>query len=199
MMLAGARSGNGPSSYPFPRLIFDFSNQGYRLFLSSTHKAMPLAVLILAAALAASGEAAAQKAAANPFDLLSGDWKGGGTVRPADGHPKKVSCKVTYKVAGSNMSQHLRCAGTDYKINASLKLTYKGGKIKGSWSESTYDTNGRVTGTAKDNIIHARITGDKFSGRMSINVADAGHEINIVQFNESSGTYRLVGSLFLRR
>ena len=165
----------------------------------STHKALPLAALILIAALAAPGEAAAPKAAVNPFDQLSGDWKGGGTVRPADGQPKKVSCKVTYKVAGSNMSQNLRCAGTDYRINAITKLTYTGGKIKGSWSESTYDANGRVTGTAKDNTIHARITGDKFSGRMSINVADAGHEINMVQFNESSGTYRLVTSLFLRR
>jgi hypothetical protein len=172
---------------------------GYRLFSSSTHKAMPLAALILAAALAAPGEAAAPKATGNPFDQLSGDWKGGGTVRPADGQPKKVSCKVTYKVAGSNMSQNLSCAGTDYTVNASLKLTYKGGKIKGAWSESTYDANGGVTGTAKDNTIHARITGDKFSGRMSINVSDAGHEINIVQFNEISGTYRLVTSLSLRR
>jgi hypothetical protein len=56
-----------------------------------------------------------------------------------------------------------------------------------------------VTGTAKDNTIHALITGDKFSGRMSIKVSDAGHEINMVQFNESSGTYRLVTSLSLRR
>ena len=106
---------------------------------------------------------------------------------------------MTYKVAGSNMSQNLRCAGTDYTINASLKLTYKGGKIKGSWSESTYDANGGVTGTAKDDTIHALITGDKFSGRMSIKVSDAGHSINIVQFNAKSGTYRLATSLTLRR
>jgi hypothetical protein len=165
----------------------------------STHKSMPLAALILAAALVAPGGAAAPKAAGNPFDQLSGDWKGGGTVTPADGQPKKVSCKVTYKVAGSNMSQNLRCAGSDYRINSKTKLTYKGGKIKGSWSESTYDASGGVTGTAKDNTIHARITGDKFSGRMSINVSDAGHSINIVQLNESSGTYRLVASLSLRR
>jgi hypothetical protein len=51
-----------------------------------------------------------------------------------------------------------------------------GGKIKGSWSE--YAANGGVTG---------------------INVSDAGHEINIVRFNESSGTYRLVTSLSLCR
>jgi hypothetical protein len=80
---------------------------GYRLFSSSTHKAMQFAALILAAALAAPGEAVGPKAAGNPFDQLSGDWKGGGTVRPADGQPKKVSCKVAYKVAGSNISQNL--------------------------------------------------------------------------------------------
>jgi hypothetical protein len=166
---------------------------GYRLFLSPAHKVIPLAALILAVSLAAP------KAAGDPFDKLSGDWKGGGTVRLGDNKPKKVSCKATYRVAGSNMSQNLRCTGTDYEINTNLKLTYKSGKIKGFWSESTYDANGGVTGTAKDNIIHARITGDKFSGRMSINLSDTGHEINIVQLNESSGTYRLVASLFLRR
>jgi hypothetical protein len=165
----------------------------------STHKTIPLAALILAAALAAPGEAAAPKAAGNPFGQLSGDWKGAGTVTTADDQRKKVSCKVTYKVAGSNMSQNLRCAGTDYTINASTKLTYKSGKIRGSWSESTYDAKGSVTGTAKDNIIHARITGDNVSGRMSINISDAGHSINIVQLNEKSGIYRLVASLSFRR
>jgi len=65
-------------------------------------------------------------------------------------------------------------------------------------SESTYDANGGVTGTGKDNAVHARTTGDKLSDRMSIKVPDVGNEINIVQFNESSGTYRLVTSLSLR-
>ena len=42
-----------------------------------------LAALILAAALAGPGEAAAPKAAGNPFGQLSGNWKGGGTVTTA--------------------------------------------------------------------------------------------------------------------
>ena len=64
----------------------------------------------------------------------------------------KVACKATYKVTGSNLSQHLRCAGSDYRIDATTKLTDKGGKIKGSWNEKTYDANGGVTGTAKDRL-----------------------------------------------
>jgi hypothetical protein len=170
---------------------------GHRLFLSSARSAMPLAALILAAALAAPGEAAAQTG--NLFEQLSGEWKGGGTVTPAKGDPMKVACKATYKVTGSNLTQNLRCAGTDYRIDATLKLTDKSGKIRGSWNEKTYDANGGVTGTAKDDTIHARISGDKFSGRLSINVSDSGLEINIVQLNEDTGTYRPAASVSLRR
>ena len=135
----------------------------------------------------------------NPFDQLTGDWKGGGTVITKNGEPKKVNCQATYKAAGSNISQTLSCTGDDYEINTNLKLTYKGGKIKGSWNESVYDASGGVTGTAKDDIIHAVITGDKFRGRMSIKLSDAGHTINIVQFNDKSGTFQLATSLSLHR
>ena len=162
---------------------------GYRLFLT-------LAGLLLAASLATPGETATPP---NPFDQLTGDWKGGGTFILKDGQPKKVNCQATYKSVGSNITQTLRCTGDDYEINTSLKLTYKGGKIKGSWNESVYDASGGVTGTAKDDIIHAVITGDKFRGRMSIKLTNAGHTINIVQLNEKSGTYRLATSLSLRR
>ncbi len=167
---------------------------GHRWFSLPIIGAMPLAALILATTFTMSAPAAG-----DPFEPLNGDWKGGGTVTPANGEPKKVACKATYKVAGGGMTQNLRCAGADYNIDTHVKLTNKGGKIKGSWNETTYDANGGVTGTAKDNIIHAKITGDKFSGRMSINVSDSGHEINIVQFNDNSGTYRPVASVSLHR
>jgi hypothetical protein len=172
---------------------------GYRLLSSLACKALPVALLILVPAIAPLAQAAEPKATGNPFEQLSGVWKGGGTVTPVNGDAKKVACKVAYKVAGSTLSQNLRCAGTDYRIDATTKLTDKGGKIKGSWNESTYDANGGVIGTANDKTIHAKITGDKFSGRMSINVSDADHEINIMQFNETSGTYRPVASVSMHR
>jgi hypothetical protein len=172
---------------------------GYRLLSSFNRKAMPLAGLILAAALASTGEADTPKASCDAFNQLSGDWKGGGTVLPADGQPKEVSCSETYRVAGSNIAQTQRCTGNDYEINTNFKLTCKGGKIKGSWTESTYAASGGATGTAKGNLIHVILTGDKFSGRMSINVSDAGHSINILKLDEKSGAYRLATSLTLRR
>ena len=74
---------------------------GYRLFPSLAKKAMPLAAAILAATLTVPASAADPKAAGTPFEALSGDWKGGGTVTPAKGDPMKVACKATYKVTGA--------------------------------------------------------------------------------------------------
>ena len=75
---------------------------GYRLFPSLAEKAMPLSALIVAAALTVPAGAADPKAAGTPFEALSGDWKGGGTVTPAKGEPLKVACKATYKVTGGS-------------------------------------------------------------------------------------------------
>ena len=160
-------------------------------------KFMPLATLVVfgLASLGASASANAD----NPFEKLKGDWKGGGTVTTKSSPEKKVTCDVNYKVAGSNLTQKMHCTGDDYEVDATLKLTDKNGKVKGSWNEVIYDASGGVTGTAKDDIIRAVIRGDKFSGRMSLKVTDAGHSINIVQRDDKTGVYRLVTSLFLRR
>jgi hypothetical protein len=110
-----------------------------------------------------------------------------------------VSCKVNYKVAGSDLTQSLSCTGDDYEIEATLKLTDTDGKVKGSWNEVIYDASGEVVGKAHDDVIRTVIRGDKFSGRMSLKVTDASHTINMLQLNEDTGTYRLVTSLNLRR
>jgi hypothetical protein len=158
-----------------------------------------LVAALVAAGAIFLGVMVSAKAANNPFDLLKGDWNGGGTVWLADGKTKKVDCKVAYKVTGSNLAQNLSCTGDDYEIEARLKLADKNGKVKGSWNEAIYDASGAITGSAKENLIHAVIRGDKFSGRLSIKVTDAGHSINIVQLNEKTGIYRLASSLQFHR
>ena len=176
---------------------------GPRLLTDWIGKVTPVLVLLLVALVSFPADSATKKAkvkgTGNPFDLLNGYWTGGGTITPVKGTPERVSCKVTYNVAGANISQNMRCAGTDYKFNTSSRLTYSGGKISGSWSETTYDASGSVSGSASGNTVHAVISGDKFSGRMSINVSGSSHTINIVQFNTKSGIYRLATSLTLER
>ena len=161
-------------------------------------KFVPLVAFALASALASLG-ALAPAYAGNPFEKLKGDWKGGGTVVTKNDPARKVTCDVTYKVAGSNLTQNMHCTGDDYEVDATLKLTDKNGKVKGSWNEVIYDASGSVTGNAKDDVIRMVIRGDKFSGRMSLKVSDVGHSINIVQRDDKTGIYKLVTSLFLRR
>ena len=152
---------------------------------------LPLAALLLIANFAAAAQSSA------PFEALKGEWKGGGTVTALGGDPVKVACKVTYDLSGDTLSQNLRCAGEDTTVKTETKMTDKGGKISGSWLEKSYDRTGGLNGTATDKTIHARISGDKFSGRMSINLTDKGHTINIMQLDKGSGIYRPVASLAL--
>lgn len=168
---------------------------GPRLLLNFAGRIFPAATLVFVALIASP----AGSASANPFEKLNGYWSGGGTVNPIKGNAEKVSCRVTYKVSGSSVSQNMRCAGTDYKFSTSSNLTYSGGKISGSWSESTYAAAGGVSGTASGSAIRARITGDKFSGRMSINVSGSRHTINIVQYDKGSGAYKPVATVSLHR
>jgi hypothetical protein len=166
---------------------------------SSTPHRVKFATLVLVSSFCALGFAIPAKAADNPFEQLKGDWTGGGTVWLTDGKVKKVDCKATYKTSGSNLTQNLQCTGDDYEIEAQLKLSDKGGKVKGTWNEVIYDASGAVSGKARPDIVRAIIRGDKFSGRLSLKVTDQGHTINIVQLNEKTGTYRLASSLVFQR
>lgn len=157
------------------------------------------ATLVLATASAWLYLSPPADAAGNPFEKLSGDWTGEGTVKLKDGRTKTVSCKVSYKAAGSDLTQSLTCTGDDYEIEATLKLTDKDGRVKGKWNEVIYDASGEVVGKAHDDAIRAVIRGDKFSGRMSLKVTAAGHTINMLQLNEDTGTYRLATSLTMHR
>jgi hypothetical protein len=157
------------------------------------------AMFVVAAALTWLWMYPPAEAASNPFEKLSGDWTGEGTVKLKDGRLKAVSCKVNYKVTDSKLTQSLTCTGDDYEIEATLKLSDNGGKVKGNWNEVIYDASGEVVGKAHDDAIRAVIRGDKFSGRMSLKVTDAGHTINMLQLNEDTGTYRLATSLTMHR
>jgi hypothetical protein len=172
-----------------------------RLLMLLMAKIAPVLLLLVAfvAGQAASVAAPAPRGDGNPFDQLQGDWTGGGMVTPTRGDPEKVDCKVSYTTAGTTITQTLLCTGIDNQFDAKTKFKLKDGKISGSWLETTFDASGNISGSAVGHLVHARISGDKFSGRMSINVSDSGHTINIVQLNNKTGAYHLAASFDLHR
>jgi len=166
---------------------------GRRLPTSLAGKVLPAATLLLVALATMPAHAASSLAG------LNGYWSGGGKITPLKGGAYTVSCRATYKVAGSNLVQHLRCAGGDYKFSSSFTVTMRGSRISGSWTESTYSASGRMSGTASASSIRAAISGDKFSGRMSIRTSGSRQSIYIVELDKGSGRYVPVASLSLRK
>ena len=60
-----------------------------------------------------------------------------------------MKCVAVYRVGkgGTEIKQTLRCASSDYNINAKADLAIKGGQqVEGSWEEQTYSASGEITG-----------------------------------------------------
>lgn len=141
----------------------------------------------------------ANAAVANPYQQLIGNWSGSGTLTPLKGKAEKVSCDISYRDEGAVVIQAVRCAGASQKFAATLKLALKQGRINGAWEEQVHAASGGVSGTANGGSIRARLSGQKFTGRMSVDVAGPQHTIEIVQRDQASGAYRPVASIVMHR
>ena len=125
--------------------------------------------------------ASAIGARANSIDDLNGYWTGSGSVVLASGNTERVKCAVTYKVTdgGGQIRQSLRCASTDYKIEAHAELQLKGALVTGSWEERTYSATGQVRGRYTGNDFVLAIEGANFSAAMNISLSTCKQSINI--------------------
>lgn len=134
----------------------------------------------IAAAILA-GCALAVTAWADTIDDLAGFWSGTGSVVLASGNTERVKCQVFYKTSGSNtqLKQTLRCASTDYAINATADLEVKAGQVTGSWEEKTYAVKGEVTGRYSGENFNVTITGATFTAAMNMTLSACKQAINI--------------------
>lgn len=119
--------------------------------------------------------------AASPFEELSGYWTGAGSVTLSSGNTERVKCAVTYRVSegGGQIKQSIRCASTDYSINASADLRVKGEHVTGSWEEKTYSATGEVSGRYTGSSFVLSIQGANFTAAMNVSVSACKQSINI--------------------
>lgn len=157
------------------------------------------ALIILATALTALSVPAASQADSNPFVQLAGSWRGSGTVSPLGAEKERVLCRVSYKVAASEVHQVLECASSDYRITVNSDINVDGEQLSGKWSESNFGLGGGISGLAKGDTIFVRINGEKFQGRMTIKVESEAHTVDISQFDSGNGRYSHMASMTLRR
>lgn len=132
--------------------------------MSKSHLA---ATGLLVIALGLSGGAAL---AASPLSPLSGTWSGGGTLSTSDGMQERLRCRASYDVdgSGSEVRLNLRCASQSYNFDLAGDASYSAGAISGSWSESTRNASGTISGRASGDHIEAAARGNNFSASLSL-------------------------------
>jgi hypothetical protein len=117
---------------------------------------------------------------AEPIGDLAGFWSGSGSVTLSSGNTERVKCQVFYKSENnSQVRQTLRCASTDYTINATADLQVKGGQVTGSWEEKTYAAKGEVSGRYSGESFNLMIKGANFTAAMNVTLSACKQSINI--------------------
>ena len=126
-----------------------------------------------------------------PFAGLSGSWSGGGFLTSASGQRERIRCRANYQVDenGTRLQQSLRCASDSYRFDVSSNIVADRGALSGTWSETSRNVSGSVSGRVNGGQIHARIDGAGFSAnlivstrgdRQSVTIGSPGHEITEV-------------------
>ena len=108
--------------------------------------------------------------AESPFAGLTGSWSGNGKITANNGASERIRCRGTYRASesGSTLALRLRCAGDSYKFEIASDINYDGGSISGSWSETTRQVHGSISGRATANHITAQTSAVGFNAAVSI-------------------------------
>jgi len=112
----------------------------------------------------------AAHAVSGPFAALAGAWSGGGTLTMADGSKEQLRCRASYDVgsAGTDLKLSLKCASSSYNFELGSAIISQGGRISGTWSETSRNAGGTIAGRVNGDRIEAAATGQGFSANLSL-------------------------------
>ena len=165
------------------------------------HHTVPLAVAVLISLSALQGHAAP----AGPFAGMAGSWSGGGSITMANGGQEQLRCRANYQVGGggSQMQLSLRCASDGYNFNLVGDVESDGRAVSGSWSETTRNASGTVSGRVNGDHIQVVARGGTFSAglslvtrgnRQSVAIQPQGTEISEVSITLAKGQATTTGA-----
>jgi hypothetical protein len=149
---------------------------------------------LLFASLSLAG-GAALAAPASPFVAMAGTWSGGGVLSTNDGQQEQLRCRASYDVdgAGDQLRLNLTCASASY--NLASEVEYRGGAIRGSWTEASRNASGTLSGRAAGDHVEAAARGDSFSANLSLTTRGGRQTVSI----QPQGTNITSVSLALNR
>ena len=139
------------------------------------------ACILLSSATVLAGDAA------NPFGAFAGTWTGDGTIVMASGSNEHIRCRASYSVppAGTSVNQGLRCASDSFTFDVRSNVIATGdGALTGSWSESTRQVSGQLTGRMSPNRIDTSVETLGFSADLSV-ATHGSHQSVVLQPHDS--------------
>jgi hypothetical protein len=143
----------------------------------------PASVMLRVAALAltifvfSDGDGDAQNRAApgsasseGPFGQLAGSWSGSGNIDLSNGKHEPIKCRAAYDVLEeqNKLQLNIHCASDSYNFDLRGSATYAAGAITGTWSESTRNAAGTMSGKVEGVGFQVVAKGPTFTANLNL-------------------------------
>lgn len=152
---------------------------------TSSSRAKFLRAIIIATALTGLSTAAVA-AETTSLDVLTGSWRGSGTMLFEDGTSDNLSCTGYYKPS-PNLSVVIRCKGaeTNFELRSKL-LKSEGDKVSGTWEERTYNATGDASGTASPGKLSVQF-GGSLAGKLDMSFTSSSQSVSVTIETQGTG------------
>ncbi|MGB8893857.1 MAG: hypothetical protein WA322_15935 [Pseudolabrys sp.] len=115
---------------------------------------------------------ATQGSASNdgPFGQLAGSWSGSRTVDLSHGRHEPSKCRASYDVLEeqNKLQLNIHCASDSYDFDLRGSATYAAGAITGTWSESTRNAAGTLSGKVEGVGFQVVAKGPTFTDNLNL-------------------------------
>jgi hypothetical protein len=131
-----------------------------------------------------------------PLGHFAGHWSGAGKIVVKDGASERIRCRSSNNSSGNGLTLSLRCASDSYKFELASDISYEGGKISGSWNETSRGVVGSLSGRATAGNIQATAQAIGFTAdlairttgnNMAVSIRSPGSEISEVSITMAKG------------
>ena len=106
----------------------------------------------------------------SPFAPLAGSWYGAGTIDLANGKHEPIKCRASYDVLEeqSKLQLNLHCASESYNFDLRASAAYSGSAITGTWSESSRNAAGSLSGKVEGVGFQVVAKGPTFAANLNL-------------------------------
>jgi hypothetical protein len=157
-------------------------------------------IFTLAPLIFSYGTSHAQRSA-SPFEQLSGQWAGSGTIDLSNGTHEPLRCRASYDLLAErhNLQLNIRCASDSYNFDLYSTAVLAGHTVGGTWTESTHGVGGTISGTAEGGHIQVRAESPGFTATLGLTTQGDRQSVVIRTADPNAGIKGATVSLRRRR